>query len=197
MTLPGDDFGRVTHIFEGSGLVNRAIVQYAVEFSVGSIGDQTMVEALADELVANIIPRMANTVGLVSTELKVGPDETGPTFVSSQAGVGGSANAQAPANCAWLVHKITAQGGRRGRGRLYFPGVTETVVGPNGDLSDTDVGLWQTNLNNWRDDIRAISGIEEMSLEHFPGSGSTPAPTAITQLVMDGHCSTQRRRMRR
>jgi hypothetical protein len=96
-----------------------------------------------------------------------------------------------PNNCAYLIRKTTARGGRQGKGRMYLPPFygPEIEILENGML--TPVALSQ------------LQGIVE---DAFPGDffylfhdslspGST-TPDAITALTVQPQIATQRRRMR-
>lgn len=102
-------------------------------------------------------------------------------------------------NVAVLVHKRTARGGRRGRGRLFFPWcVSETQLEENGQLNSTAITGMQTAMNNFLGFL--TTGDTPMVVLHTESSDPLkPAgpPNVVTSLVVDPLVSTQRRRLGR
>lgn len=98
-----------------------------------------------------------------------------------------------PSNCALLIKKLTSEGGRRNRGRFYFPAayLPETEVDSNGTISSGEVSSWQVRFNNF------LTGLGEQQLaiciwhELPPSTG-----TVVTSLQVQSKIATQRRRMR-
>lgn len=107
-----------------------------------------------------------------------------------------------PPNCALLVHKRTARGGRRGRGRLFIPwGAGETAVDEAGIISASHMGIATSALEFWRTSLASAQC--PMVLLHQPSAPGTEHPTApgapnvVTALTPDKLISTQRRRLGR
>lgn len=98
-----------------------------------------------------------------------------------------------PPNVAYLVKKITGLGGRKGRGRMFLPGVARGGINSDGTLSTSNLADLNTRVEDFREAIRSITGVEETYLFH---SSSLDDPTEITQLVVDPLVATQRRRLR-
>lgn len=99
-------------------------------------------------------------------------------------------------NVAVLVHKRTAEGGARGRGRFFLPwAVKEADVTENGGLVPATVTALSTTLNTWLTDLTS-RGIP-MHVLHQPGDTPAGAPTPVTSLSVDALVSTQRRRLGR
>jgi len=195
MTLPSNAFARVTHRMTGPGLRYPAEVTYAV--SLDGPGSQTVASVLGSQFNTHVMPRLSDGILHSSTTLKVGPDEDGPSYVSTANQLGGRAGTAASCNVSWLVHKNSTLGGRRGKGRLYLPGVMEADVGSDGDMLDAQVTLMQTAMDAWYAGINGVSSVGTYVLEHAPGISAEPLPTAVLSLTVDGHAATQRRRMRR
>lgn len=97
-----------------------------------------------------------------------------------------------PSNCALLVKKVTAFGGRKNRGRMYVPPMnfTDTNVDNHGVMNDQP-GL-QANWNAFYVAITTDPEIPEPVVYHSDGSPGTP----ITSFVVDDQIATQRTRMR-
>lgn len=113
--------------------------------------------------------------------------------VAADPAIVGTAGAGAlPNNCAVLIAKITAAGGRRNRGRMFFPGITESAVDHAGLITTAERNLWQTAIDTWSDGEETL-GFGVPALLHQTGSSS---PTTITSFVVRTRIATQRRRMR-
>lgn len=98
-----------------------------------------------------------------------------------------------PNNTSWLVRKVTASGGRRGRGRMYWPGVPEGDVGSTGILTSGALADLQTQASLLQSNLVALTSVDALVLFHE----SAPfTPTPITTLQAQTRAATQRRRMR-
>lgn len=111
--------------------------------------------------------------------------------------IGTGAGSGLPNNCATLVKKSTALGGRRNRGRMYFPTPLEGEVDGAGTNTIGAVTAWNTLL------LRLLPGggthtafgvLGDAVVLHDEGSQT---PTEVTDLGCQTKIATQRRRMRR
>lgn len=131
----------------------------------------------------------------VGAEAQLGSDGApGEIGVSDYNEAGSGSTPLLPQNCALLVHKRTALGGREGRGRMYMPTgfLTEGDVDGLGNVA-TSV---QNNANTrWATTLSTISGLDiPMVLLH--GDGAI-LPTLVSSIQADPVIATQRRRLRR
>lgn len=98
-----------------------------------------------------------------------------------------------PQNCAVLIRKQTALGGRRNRGRMFVPPfrTAEGDITPNGIISTTPLATMQAE---WSTLISSMA-TNDLSpvLWHSDGSAGTP----ITGFVVQARLATQRTRLRR
>lgn len=144
-----------------------------------------------------------SNVTIVSATARVGQDGGEPiVYVAESGAVGGKGGATLPPNCAVLVHKRTARGGRRGRGRMFIPwasGVTD--VGESGILGSTHRTTLQTCMNTFH--AACVTQGVPMTLLHSNSEPGTDNPTPpglpdpVTSLLVDSIVSTQRRRLGR
>lgn len=107
---------------------------------------------------------------------------------------GTGAGTTLPPNCAVLIRKNTAIGGRHGRGRMYWPPLfrVEGDVSANGVLtSPTNIS---TVFNLWRIEMEEEPIVGQFYLFHGLGSGVVPTP--ISSFDCDPLIATQRRRLR-
>lgn len=161
------------------------------------------IEALAqsdiDEMADNIqgsdwLDNAASDLNVNLLDVVVGTsDPSAPIhFTQGLTGSGGGGAPSGP-NCAWLVRKNTLLGGRRGRGRTYFPGVTEGSVGDGGLVNEGD-GSLRTGLEGfWNGITTSAPGFTDLVLLHEDAS----TPTVVQSWIMDTRIATQRRRLRR
>lgn len=105
--------------------------------------------------------------------------------------VGTAAIGAPPNNVSTLVKKITALGGRSGRGRMFLPpfNLNETSVANNGMITGAVLATMQTGIN-------AAFWAANRVLLHDSATPGSPDPTPITSLIVDPQVATQRRRLR-
>lgn len=97
-------------------------------------------------------------------------------------------------NCACLVTKSTALGGRRYRGRMFLPPfrLNEGAVDAAGNIAGATVTAINTSLFNT---LTALATGTWFPVLFHQGAGA-PDPTPITALTCQSLIATQRRRMR-
>lgn len=165
-----------------------------VELASGVAPSSDLVQALtsiADGAIDNI----------VSSELTIGPgymvfgQDGGDLRIDSPnppvAGLNGP-NALT-INTAVLVRKLTASGGRRGRGRMYIPGLPEGNVATAGNITPSVVPTLQTAIDSLLTNLVAHASVERCVLFHDTAPFT---PTTITSLEVQRKVATQRRRLR-
>jgi hypothetical protein len=95
-----------------------------------------------------------------------------------------------------LVHKGTARGGRRGRGRLFIPWcLNNSDIGEDGLIGTTSMSSRQSAMNVFLAKLATES--VPMVLLHDQGLTAPGSPDAVTYLNVDKLISTQRRRLGR
>lgn len=97
-----------------------------------------------------------------------------------------------PSNCALLIRKLTAVGGRKNKGRMYLPAYfgAETTVDGNGNITSNIASLRAV----WDEFIEHLADGGGVAPRLFHSDGS--AATVITGLFVESKIATQRRRMR-
>ena len=141
---------------------------------------------------------LSGTAAFTKIKVRVGQDNNAPDqlYESPIAITGTKGGPCCPSSVALLVHKRTAVGGRRGRGRIFMPwGITANSVGENGLLIPSEVTGLQTTWTAWLADL-ATRGIA-MFVLHQAGISPTTLPAAVTSLIVDPMVSSQRRRLGR
>lgn len=140
---------------------------------------------------ANVMDSFSTNITASSVYVKFGPNEDGASgeFVGeSNSGVGGAA---APPNVSVLVTKVTASGGRKGRGRFFVPGFPEGLIDAGGVVNPTQLTTMQGDFDAFLDNINT-AGFPVVLLH-----GDSTTPTTVTDLIVAPLVATQRRRLRR
>lgn len=158
----------------------------------------TATQAAADAILAAMQGAIDNAVG---NDYTIGPGHVifgqdggdiridGSTAPVAGLGVGPSL----PNNCAWLLRKLTASGGRRGRGRMYIPGCIESGVGASGGVGGAAFTVLQAVGTNLISALEALAEVEDVVLLHDTAPFD---PTDITAIEPSTKIATQRRRLR-
>lgn len=124
--------------------------------------------------------------------LKEGPNSTGNQVEVPGAGLGtGNSTSDLPA-AAVLIRKNTAFGGRKGRGRWYWPSPSVLFVDDGGQLSSGFVSGLQSAIDAFHGDL-VTANLEPYVLH--ADAGTVPYP--ITSWSVQTTLATQRRRQRR
>lgn len=207
MTIP-EEYGQITHEFTGSQLPNGAAVVYG--FFNSTEATAAVCAAAALDAFTPIMAQLNAGTVLVNTHCKLGPEDTGASFDEPSNVAGGVAvGSGLVPNSAYLITKATAIGGRRGKGRMFIPGASETVVDLAGALS----GAFRDTLQDLVDDFRAQLILNDipMFLLHGPATewvlvdgqprrvpvaGPVPDPNEVLGLTVAASVGTQRRRLR-
>lgn len=103
-----------------------------------------------------------------------------------------------PSNCAALVQKRTARGGRAGRGRMFWPlfWVNESSVSPTGFITDPPFASWAASMNSFLANL-ASSNLEMHLLHSEPEVGPPLPPDPVLSLTAVQTIATQRTRLRK
>lgn len=121
-------------------------------------------------------------------------DASGPIGYRHQAATAGTnAGTGLPSNCAIVVQKFTALGGRRNRGRVFLPAcyAYEGSIDQLGLLTSGQQAALQGLMSGW---IGALAAANiRMQLLHSDGG----VPTPVLTLGVERLIGTQRKRMRR
>ncbi len=192
--------------FDHSGLARTAMVTYALRDADAPLTAQEWADLLQLTWQTNWKDRTDNSVTISSTSvLRGNGDDTPSAATSTAAGTAGTfATTSSPANCAVLVKKSTAFGGRVNRGRMYLPWVTS--AGEDGVIAGADVTALQTDANDWKAAIVADGhGTLCIANRVYDLPWTDPARVLtninighdITALTVETVLATQRRRMPR
>lgn len=190
MTIP-EGFSQVSVVHTGGGIVDEAIwtvgVNNAFDVTPATIAGEVV--TLLGTL--NYEDLISSSVEVPEVRVKNGPDVNGPSAVDDTGIVGSIGGQAAPPNVSLLVHKLTAVGGRQGRGRLYMPGIAEASLEAGGGVEAALLADAQTFFSAFRTGMAFLN--RPLALLHADAS----EPNEVTTLTVDARFATQRRRMRR
>lgn len=191
MIIPAG-YAQVNIKMGGAALPLGAQVTFGVENPLGQVANSIASSVIA-AFNSNNVPGFISTgVQFVSVLVKRGPNATGEQQDLPWGVPGERAGAVCPPNVAFLVRKQTQLGGRKGRGRMFFPGVIDTDVDGAGIVVPAVAAGLLDDLGNAFADL-VNDSLSPMLLH---GDGATQ-PTLITSLFVDPRVATQRRRLRR
>lgn len=190
MVLPSNEFAQVNFQFTMAG--NPNLEEITLGLNIGNSTDsyQDIVENLRDHWDQWPAHQQSSSLSFTQAVLKVGPDISGPTYVTPGSGGLYASSSSVPPNVAVLVRKVTALGGRRGRGRMYVPGIPEGSVSAGGLIGSSVIGDWQSALDSF------LSALVADNTPPVLLHSDATAPTEITDFAVQAFVATQRRRLR-
>jgi hypothetical protein len=196
-----DNYGHVIHQLRLVGDPQPMIVNYGVAIEdTATFDPQTALEALHEKFHDAFKALVSNQYTLYQSEIRWKSAAVADlqVVVRVQPRIMTGTEPPLPQNTSALIQKRTQVAGRRGRGRMYIPGLSEGNVGGTGVVNQGQIDVTQPLLDTWLTAIDTlIPGIAAMVLLHSTGLTPTPAPTGVTQLLIDTVVATQRRRLRK
>jgi hypothetical protein len=192
-------FGLWTFYLQHAGISHTALV--TLGFSVAAPPyTQANNDAAHTAWVLAMQPLWDAEVTFTKTAALIGND--GPLFRFETTGSGtGSRTAQTvtPPQTTYLLTKATGLAGRRYRGRMYLPFVSETGTQQTGQLESAESTILAARATALETGlVGGTTGSGGLFLLHSESPlSATPDPTLITNLSAGAFVATQRRRLRR
>lgn len=185
---PSASFAQITWRFGGVALPRGAACTLGVTAPFGGLSS---INTVAEDFALAMRPFMVSEVEVQTIAIKVGPVSTGPTEVYNSSAIGTNGTDLSSRAQAWLIHKrVTGLSGRFA-GRMYWPGVPESLVGSNGDASTLARADIEDELLAFYTEL----GVAGSSPVVFSASGGDPRP--VERFDVDPLFGNQRRRNRR
>ena len=198
LNIPSDTF-LIALEFAGDGLPRGATTTFALRDLTPPAPD-VVAQAVADRLVEHFTVNVwSDDAAITVVHVKQGPVETGPTF-DLGVDIGGDQASQASfPQGAFLIRKNVVGGGRRNRGRMFWPAVPENVVDSGGQIATGTASNFTDALNTFFSDLQSTHGLFHVLLHrHDPDQGQAPvAPSDVSSVTVQTLVATQRRRVRR
>lgn len=182
-------YAQISHFFTGTALPNGAAVTYGVQNLVAG-GAEALAEVCHVQFAEKWMPLLNNSVTLVTTRAKLGPNATGPFAEFTDPEVGSGGGEPEPPNVAFLIEKRTAVGGRSGQGRFYLPGAETAQIVAGGGIAAATLTSANAIAAAW---FTAMD-VEGAPLVLLHSASSDPTP--LTSVTVDPKSATQRRRLR-
>ena len=180
--------------FNTPGDLENMYCAVGIDLAPGESGTQTLAETLDTTAEASLVPMLSNQYTVGGGHVIFGQDGGDIRFDSaSTPTAGGQTGAGLPPNTAVLARKLTATGGRRGRGRMFIPGIPEGNVGSDGQLVAAYRTTAQTAVADMMADLVALPQVDGLVLLHDTAPFT---PTPITGFSVELYVATQRRRLR-
>jgi len=188
MTIP-TGYGQINLRFSGSATVRL------IETTFGFKNDASetplnIAGFVASNWHTNLRSQTMTSYTLDTVHVKMGPDDTGPFLDYTVAEAGTQSGATLPPNVSFLIKKSTVHGGRKGRGRMYYPALGEGFVDNNGDLASGVAAASTVAFAAFITQL-ATDGIPMYLLHH-----DSTTPYEVTTLSCEARVATQRRRNR-
>lgn len=193
MIIPAG-YAQANLLFTGGGAPRGAQVVIGVKVTAGVTDPLVIATGVYQSWATHILPVQSSGIVLSGCKAKMGPNETGLDATYALLTGGGNIASTVPPQVAVLVTKHTAFGGRKGRGRMFVPGVVEGDIDAGGNLGAAQVADWQARMTAFRTAIIGLSSVDDLVLLH---SGEGEVPTPITSLNVSSKVATQRRRLRK
>lgn len=195
----GNGFANMTLVISRTGDIDPYTTSLGIQTTDPEGWDTTQMDtdslAIANAVKPNITS--LDTLSAIVWTVGTGVGDLEYVSATNAAGTLASASAQMPQNCCVLIQKRTGTPGRRGRGRMYWPGLVESEVDGVGTILASTVTRLTTMLNSWKATITASPQLGQPVLLHQEGITPTPGPSTITQFSISPVLATQRRRLRK
>jgi len=166
----------------------------AVDLAPGESATLTLANSLMDVMLTNLDNVLSSSYAVQPGYVLFGNDggdiRIDSTSTEQQGDVGENA---LPNNCAVLVRKVTGEGGRRNRGRMFIPGISEEAVDATGAIAGTPLSNWNSAFDDIQTTLVGLATVDNLVLLH---DSAPHTPTVITDLVVQPKIATQRRRLR-
>lgn len=185
---PSATFAQITWRFSGVALPRGAACTLGVTAPLGGL---PALGSIAEGFAQAMEPWMVTEVHVADILIKFGPVATGPTEVYPSSANGTNATDISSRAQAWLIHKRVAGVSGRFAGRMYWPGVPESLVGGNGDASTVARLDIEGELLSFYTEL----GLAGSGPVVFSSQGGDPRP--VERFDVDPLFGNQRRRNRR
>lgn len=167
-------------------------VVFGVENNTIFTNPATIADEIWGVFSTTLLALLDDTIQWGPVEVSVGTSSGDLSGVGVGTASGGATINSPPPNAAVLVTKSTNTGGRRGRGRMYWPwAADESTVGEGGVWAGSAVANFQAACDDFLADLTTA----DLPMVILHRDGGVPSP--VTQLTVQALLATQRRRLRR
>lgn len=184
-------FAQVNMLFTGAAVPRGAQCTFGVDVTAGVQTPTSVANVVGGAWSNNLDGQFSNSLTLGGCLVKFGPNATGPSAIVALGDAGDSTDPAEAPNVAVLIRKLTILGGHKHQGRMFVPGIPDSVTAVGGFINLAQLGFLQSNATAF---LNALSlGNCPMVLLHNDGT----APNLVTGLQVQQTLATQRRRLRK
>lgn len=191
MIIPAG-YAQVNFIFAGTDFPTGAQITLGVNNNARTDSLTDQADEIALLFANNLSNYWSGEQDNTTVLMKEGPNSTGNQVEVPGAGLGGGSDGSDTPAAAVLIRKTTAFGGRKGRGRWYWPCPGVLHIDDAGQLTTAYVSGLQSAINNFHSAL--VTANLEPYLLHAD-AGTLPYP--IISWSVQTTLATQRRRQRR
>lgn len=188
-------FAQIAWHFSGAITGREMVSTLGVQHPTSWVPTGADLEDICDAMAAasRPLPLMQSTTKLVKVRVYVGHASGTPSMYERADGRAGTgAGSVFPPALCWRITKTTALPGRRGRGRMFLPGLLESNADDAGVMLGTAISNMNSALSNMQADLVALS-LTPYLLHSDVGT----TPSLITLLSCAGTVGLQKRRLGR
>jgi len=187
----------VSVLIERTGDPNNYVVTFGARIAV-----PPFTQANAQSLAGLVGPELDNllhsTERFVGLNVRVGQDGAPLVRQVTMDTPGTSTSDRTPQNVAVIVNKLTALGGRRNRGRMFWPSIADAAVDSIGLMTIAQRDAYQLAIDAFHTGLKGGGGYSQNTdamviLHTLPPY----TPTVVESLRVERLVGTQRRRLRR
>lgn len=186
-------YGALQVVFSLSGMTRRMSIMIGLDFT--ATATQVMADALHTAFRTAWGARLPTAYTFRGGTLYVGNGTGSPaSFNTSTAVAGSNVNTLLfPPNVTHVCNVNTALSGRKGKGRLYIPGLKEGEVDNTGVISGAALTTYNTSLAALKSGLEGVTGVGNLYLLSHDSSAT---PQQVTSLTMRAKVGTQVNRVR-
>ena len=183
---------------------NDQVCQNVLHYTISQPWQASFMEEAAETLKnlwnTHLANRCSDQLSLVQVRMTDLGDETGPVvnYATGLPSPGTQTSPSLPNNCALVLTKRTQKRGRSYRGRIFHPGLTESLVTGNTVIPASAASI----RDNWEEllgfDLPIAVETANMVVVSRQQNGvplGTGIATLVTNLTTDGVVDSQRRRL--
>lgn len=184
---------QLTFVFSGDSAPTGGVSTLGIRASTGTISKDLLAPIVAAIKTVHIAMSCESCV-LSTVEMKIGPNDTGPTYIQTAGQAGGRTVPAAAPNTATIIRKTLASYSAKFSGRMYWPGVPEGLIDSKGFL---DAGYVTDTGTAWANFKIALGGFSLTPVVFHNGTSLPTQASQVSSFDVSPQCGTQRRRMRR
>lgn len=185
-----------------SNYTRPAVVTLGAKILGTETGGVNLADAFHEAFSEAFRARMDSGVTLRNARAVVGQDGADPLVFDSTLSTPGAGGRESTAPAlALMLDKRTGIGGRRNRGRMYFPwAVADSEVSEQGAVASAALNNWSSACVTFMQEMTAVGSSVGTHLFDFPAllhSDVEAVPTEITSMVPNPVIRTQKQRQAR